>query len=180
MHIELLDALGANLDHLTSLVADGAAALDMPQELDMPMSELKEKAFELDSLGSDVLIFLAASTFVVPLSRLAGISPVLGFLAIGCAIGPYGLQLFSDSQADVELGDFGILFLLQLLKILLSSALDKVMFSHVCQSLHSAGACAHASVCAGACEVCVLDSQRTDRQLNSQALIRQPSHFLRR
>ena len=95
MHIELLDALGANLDalgpsvdHLTSLVADGAAALDMPQELDMPMSELKEKAFELDSLGSDVLIFLAASTFVVPLSRLAGISPVLGFLAIGCAIGP--------------------------------------------------------------------------------------------
>ena len=119
MHIELLDALGANLDalgpsvdHLTSLVADGAAALDMPQELDMPMSELKEKAFELDSLGSDVLIFLAASTFVVPLSRLAGISPVLGFLAIGCAIGPYGLQLFSDSQADVELGDFGILFLL--------------------------------------------------------------------
>ena len=93
-------------------MADGAAALDMPQELDMPMSELKEKAFELVSLGSDVLIFLAASTFVVPLSRLAGISPVLGFLAIGCAIGPYGLQLFSDSQADVELGDFGILFLL--------------------------------------------------------------------
>ena len=123
MHIELLDALGnwdhlnldalgPSVDHLTSLVADGAAALDMPQELDMPMSELKEKAFELDSLGSDVLIFLAASTFVVPLSRLAGISPVLGFLAIGCAIGPYGLQLFSDSQADVELGVFGILFLL--------------------------------------------------------------------
>ena len=60
MHIELLDALGANLDalgpsvdHLTSLVADGAAALDMPPELDMPMSELKEKAFELDSLGSE-------------------------------------------------------------------------------------------------------------------------------
>ena len=117
MHIELLDALGNwdHLDdcrrswsvrrHLTSLVADGAAALDMPQELDMPMSELKEKAFELDSLGSDVLIFLAASTFVVPLSRLAGIArPRL--LAIGCAIGPYGLQLFSDSQADVELGDF--------------------------------------------------------------------------
>ena len=103
MHIELLDALGnwdhlatiadgalgTSVDHLTSLVADGAAALDMPQELDMPMSELKEKAFELDSLGSDVLIFLAASTFVVPLSRLAGISPVLGFLFAGILLGRY-------------------------------------------------------------------------------------------
>ena len=71
MHIELLDALGnwdhlatiadgalgTSVDHLTSLVADGAAALDMPPELDMPMSELKEKAFELDSLGSDAVSY---------------------------------------------------------------------------------------------------------------------------
>ena len=67
---------------------------------------------DLDALGSDCLVFLAASVFVVPLSRYLNITPVLGFLALGCAIGPYGLSLFSDSEADIELGDFGILFLL--------------------------------------------------------------------
>ena len=66
----------------------------------------------LDSLGQDLFVFLVSSVVVVPLSRALGITPVLGFLALGCAIGPYGLGLFSDSEADLELGDFGILFLL--------------------------------------------------------------------
>lgn len=66
----------------------------------------------LDTLGRDILTFLAASVVVVPVSRALKITPVLGFLALGCAIGPYGLEVFSDTEADIELGDFGILFLL--------------------------------------------------------------------
>ena len=71
-----------------------------------------EETVTLSTLGTDLFIFLAASVLVVPASRLLNVTPVLGFLALGCAIGPYGLGLFSDTEADIELGDFGILFLL--------------------------------------------------------------------
>ena len=43
---------------------------------------------------------------------VVGAPPVLGFLAIGCILGPHGLGVFGDVEADVALGDFGILFLL--------------------------------------------------------------------
>lgn len=66
----------------------------------------------VNALGNDLFVFLAASVFVVPLSRYLNITPVLGFIALGACIGPYGLGLFSNTEADVELGDFGILFLL--------------------------------------------------------------------
>ncbi|GFH48608.1 hypothetical protein CTEN210_05084 [Chaetoceros tenuissimus] len=39
-------------------------------------------------------------------------NPTLLFLLIGCILGPYNLQMFSNNEADLELGDFGILFLL--------------------------------------------------------------------
>ena len=66
----------------------------------------------VDALGKDIFIFLAASVLVVPLSRFLNANSVLGFLILGCAIGPYGLGLFSNSEADLQLGDFGIVFLL--------------------------------------------------------------------
>ena len=71
-----------------------------------------DTSISLESLGNDIFIFLAASVLVVPLSKSLNVTPVLGFLALGCAIGPFGLGLFSNSEADVELGDFGIVFLL--------------------------------------------------------------------
>jgi Kef-type K+ transport system membrane component KefB/voltage-gated potassium channel Kch len=65
-----------------------------------------------DALGHDIFVFLIASVFVVPFCKALKITPVLGFLAIGCLIGPFGGRLISNSEADVQLGDFGILFLL--------------------------------------------------------------------
>jgi len=66
----------------------------------------------LDSLGHDLITFLAASVLVVPVSKVLKVTPVLGFLLLGCAIGPHGFGLFSNTEADLKLGDFGILFLL--------------------------------------------------------------------
>ena len=83
------------------------AAADAVTDIDMDATEST-----LASLGNDGLVFLAASVFVVPISRILNITPVLGFLALGCAIGPYGLGLLANTEADLELGDFGILFLL--------------------------------------------------------------------
>ena len=84
--------------------------------LDVPSTVLAatdaSQLVSLDALGSDIFTFLAASVLVVPLSRRLGVTPVLLFLALGCAIGPYGLGVFSNSEADLQLGDFGIVFLL--------------------------------------------------------------------
>ncbi|OEU19828.1 Na_H_Exchanger-domain-containing protein, partial [Fragilariopsis cylindrus CCMP1102] len=63
-------------------------------------------------IGHDIFIFLIASVFIVPFCKLLDVPPVLGFLLIGCILGPHGFQLFSNSEQDIELGDFGILFLL--------------------------------------------------------------------
>ena len=66
----------------------------------------------LESIGQDLLVFLAASVVVTPISNALGITPILGYLILGALLGPHALDVFANSKADVELGDFGILFLL--------------------------------------------------------------------
>ena len=110
----LLDPL-----HATSLLADAVANVPtLDADAGAQVGDAVEAAVEsageaaVNALGNDLFVFLAASVFVVPLSRYLNITPVLGFIALGACIGPYGLGLFSNTEADVELGDFGILFLL--------------------------------------------------------------------
>ncbi|KAL3909305.1 MAG: hypothetical protein SGILL_008137, partial [Bacillariaceae sp.] len=66
----------------------------------------------MESIGQDLLVFLAASVVVTPISKALNVTPILGYLVIGALLGPHGLDVFANSKADVELGDFGILFLL--------------------------------------------------------------------
>jgi len=71
-----------------------------------------ETTLVLNSMGHDLLLFLAASVAVTLGSTALGTSPILGYLFAGALLGPHGLDLFANEKADVELGDFGILFLL--------------------------------------------------------------------
>lgn len=66
----------------------------------------------LESIGRDLLVFLSASVVVTPFANALGITPILGYLLAGALLGPHGMDTFANSKADVELGDFGILFLL--------------------------------------------------------------------
>ncbi len=68
----------------------------------------------------DVLIFLAAAVIVVPIFKRYRSSPILGYLAVGIAIGPHGLSLIRDTQAAQTLGELGVLFLLFLIGLELS------------------------------------------------------------
>mmetsp|Transcript_3740 Transcript_3740/g.7924 ORF Transcript_3740/g.7924 Transcript_3740/m.7924 type:complete len:310 (+) Transcript_3740:43-972(+) len=68
---------------------------------------LKESGVVLDSIGADLLVFLAASVIVTPASKLLRITPILGYLLMGAVLGPHGADMFSNSEADLELGDFG-------------------------------------------------------------------------
>ena len=44
----------------------------------------------------EIAVFLAAAVLVVPLFQRLKASPVLGYLAVGVAIGPHGLGAIDD------------------------------------------------------------------------------------
>ena len=64
---------------------------------------------------AQVAIFLAAAIIAVPLSRRLGLGAVLGYLAAGILIGPWGLRLIDDVEAIVHLSEFGVILLLFLI-----------------------------------------------------------------
>ena len=64
---------------------------------------------------AQVAIFLAAAIIAVPLSRRLGLGAVLGYLAAGMLIGPWGLRLIDDVEAIVHLSEFGVILLLFLI-----------------------------------------------------------------
>jgi Kef-type K+ transport system membrane component KefB len=66
----------------------------------------------MNLLEQDVVAFLATSVVVVPLCKQINVSPVLGFLTAGLALGPFGLGLLKDLSDLNTLGEIGILFLL--------------------------------------------------------------------
>jgi len=88
--------------------------LDIGDALNRDVGNVPEAATSmvLESIGKDLLVFLSASVLVTPICASIGITPILGYLVAGALLGSHGLDVFSNSKADVELGDFGILFLL--------------------------------------------------------------------
>lgn len=61
---------------------------------------------------AEVFAFLAATCVAVPLFRMFGFGSVLGYLAAGIAIGPYGLGAFSDVDSVLHAAEFGVVLLL--------------------------------------------------------------------
>ncbi|KAL7485253.1 hypothetical protein ACHAW6_010853 [Cyclotella cf. meneghiniana] len=99
---QLTDALDIGADFLQDS-EDGLASMNIPEA---------ETSIVLESMGKDLLLFLSSSVVVTLVSNALNISPILGYLIAGALLGPHGLDCFSNAKADVELGDFGILFLL--------------------------------------------------------------------
>ena len=62
-------------------------------------------------LGSS-LIYLSAAVLAVPLARLLGLGSIIGYLAAGIAIGPWGLKLVTDAQAMLHFAEFGVVLML--------------------------------------------------------------------
>lgn len=59
-----------------------------------------------------VVALLAAGVIAVPLFRRFGLDSVLGYLAAGLVIGPYGLGLFTDPQTIIHVAEFGVVMFL--------------------------------------------------------------------
>lgn len=60
----------------------------------------------------DVALFLAAAVMFVPLFKRLGLGAVLGYLAAGVSIGPWGLGLISDVESILHFSEFGVVLLL--------------------------------------------------------------------
>ena len=62
-----------------------------------------------------IFALLAASVALVPLAKAAGLGTVLGYLAAGVLIGPYGFGLVSDTETVRAVAEFGIVMMLFLI-----------------------------------------------------------------
>jgi glutathione-regulated potassium-efflux system ancillary protein KefC len=58
------------------------------------------------------LVYLAAAVLAVPLARLAGLGSIIGYLAAGIAIGPYGLGFVTDAKTMLQVAEFGVVLML--------------------------------------------------------------------
>ncbi|MDH6590278.1 glutathione-regulated potassium-efflux system protein KefB [Variovorax sp. TBS-050B] len=59
-----------------------------------------------------VVTLLAAAVIAAPLFKRLGLGSVLGYVAAGLAIGPFGLGLFTDPSAILQLAELGIVMFL--------------------------------------------------------------------
>ncbi len=76
-----------------------------------PVSHAAESAHH----GFDLLpivVLLAAAVIAVPIFRRIGLGSVLGYLAAGLAIGPFGLGFFDDPQAIIHVAELGVVLFL--------------------------------------------------------------------
>ncbi|MEG8129331.1 monovalent cation:proton antiporter-2 (CPA2) family protein [Xanthomonas hortorum] len=60
----------------------------------------------------NVVVLLGAAVVAIPLFRRLGLGSVLGYLAAGLAIGPFGLGLFDEPQAILHVAELGVVMFL--------------------------------------------------------------------
>ena len=58
------------------------------------------------------LVYLGAAVVAVPLSRLLGLGSIIGYLAAGAAIGPWGLRLVTDPLTILHIAEFGVVLMM--------------------------------------------------------------------
>ncbi len=77
------------------------------------LSQAAESAAHHAGIGlTPVVVLLAAAVVMVPFFRKIGLGSVLGFLAGGLAIGPFGLGFFDDPEAILHVAELGVVLFL--------------------------------------------------------------------
>ena len=63
-------------------------------------------------LLAQILILLGTSVLVVAVFRRLGLPPILGYFAVGFALGPHMLGIVDDNRNTRFMAEFGVVFLL--------------------------------------------------------------------
>ena len=71
-------------------------------------TEAAHAAFDL----LPVVVLLVAAVLAVPVFRRLGLGSVLGYLAAGLIVGPYGIGFFQDAQAIIHVAELGVVLFL--------------------------------------------------------------------
>lgn len=64
------------------------------------------------SLLIDAIVYLGAAVVCVPLAARLKLGSVLGYLAAGCLIGPFGLRVVTDASATLHFAEIGVVLML--------------------------------------------------------------------
>lgn len=59
-----------------------------------------------------IVVLLAAGVIGVPLFKRLGLGSVLGYLAAGLVIGPFGFGVFSDPEVILQTAELGVVLFL--------------------------------------------------------------------
>ncbi len=59
-----------------------------------------------------LLVYLAAAVFAVPVAKFFGLGSIIGYLAAGILIGPWGLKFVTDPKQMLEFAEFGVVLML--------------------------------------------------------------------
>jgi glutathione-regulated potassium-efflux system ancillary protein KefC len=65
-----------------------------------------------ESMLANVIVYLAAAVVCVPLASRFKLGSVLGYLAAGCLIGPFGLRVVDDPTATMHFAEIGVVLML--------------------------------------------------------------------
>ena len=60
-------------------------------------------------------VYLCAAIIAVPLAKKFGLGSIIGYLAAGIAIGPFGLKLVEDTASILHIAEFGVVLMLFLI-----------------------------------------------------------------
>jgi glutathione-regulated potassium-efflux system ancillary protein KefC len=74
------------------------------------------------SILLDAIVYLGAAVVFVPLASRFKLGSVLGYLAAGCLIGPFGLSLVQDVESILHFSEFGVVLMLFLIGLELDPA----------------------------------------------------------
>ena len=61
---------------------------------------------------SGTLVYLAAAVLAVPIAKFLGLGSIIGYLAAGILIGPWGLKLVTNPQDMLHFSEFGVVLML--------------------------------------------------------------------
>jgi glutathione-regulated potassium-efflux system ancillary protein KefC len=64
------------------------------------------------SLSANAIVYLTAAVVCVPVAKALKLGSVLGYLAAGCIIGPFGLRLIEDPAATLHFAEIGVVLML--------------------------------------------------------------------
>src|SRR5690242_15097115 len=107
----------ASAQSRTTPMPPGPAAL--PSHCPSPGTHVMTEGM---SFLHQALIFLAAAVVSVPLFKRLGLGSVLGYLAAGMVIGPFGIRAISDVESILHFAEFGVVLLLFLIGLELQPA----------------------------------------------------------